>query len=214
MVDFTTITEPEKPACYDRLQGLTSEAWGALHQLHMVESEPVIIESAKDELEELGLMKNGRITEEGKLAHDCHQDFLDPWDYETDGRIWKSCAVVATDGNGNDILLHAFGPAFDWHLGQYGFTCDAICLDGHTEPGVWVFEGSCGSVRHETMDGTEWDLEASGDWREPTEEEWDLIKENECPWDKETLPRWPEAKSRATGLGDLVFKKTDEPNQQ
>jgi hypothetical protein len=116
-----------------------------------------------------------------------------PWDYERDGKIWKSCAVVATDGKGNDVLLHAFGPAIDWHVDQYGYSCDAVCLTGHGEPGVWVFEGTVGSYCYDTMDGREWDLEARGTWREPTSEEWDHIKEGECPWTRETLPRWSTA---------------------
>ena len=41
-----------------------------------------------------------------------------------------------------------------------------------------------GAVRCDTDDyGEEWDHEANGDWRAPTEEEWALIKDGECPWD-------------------------------
>jgi hypothetical protein len=200
MVEWTTITEPEKPECYDRLRELTPEAWSGLTQLQLVASEPLIIEAAKDQLETMGLMKDGRITQEGRLAYSCHMEFVgEQWDYENDGKTWMSCAVIATDGNGHDVLLHAFGPAFDWHIEQYGHTCEAICLDGYTEPGVWVFVGSCGSVPYHTYDGLEYDLESTGDFRAPTEEEWDLIKEDECPWDRENLPKWPKARDIVIG---------------
>lgn len=204
MASFT-ITEPERPECYDELKDLTEADWQTLTALQVHETEPTVSASSADKLREMGLLtKELRLTEQGRLAYRFQHDFAVPWDYENDGSIWKSCAVVATDGKGNDVLLHAFGPAFDWHIEQYGHTCDAICLDGYTEPGVWVFEGSCGSVPHETMDGTEYDLESHGEWREPTEEEWEMIRQDECPWDKETLPRWPERKDQEASLDDLL----------
>lgn len=38
--------------------------------------------------------------------------------------------------------------------------------------------------------GDDWGHEVVGDWREPTPEERDHIREGECPWDKGNLPRW------------------------
>lgn len=190
------IKEPDKPACYDRLGELTSEDWDAIVHLTAYERHPPVPTESRRRLNELGLMDGDELTDDGRKAYAWCLDFQQEWDYEKDGTIYKSCAVVATDGKGNDVLLHCYGPAFDWHVEQYGHTCDALCLDGYTEPGVWVFEGTLGSVRHETLDGTEWDLESEGDWRAPTDEEWVLIKDGECPWDKETLPRWPKGKFR------------------
>ena len=111
------------------------------------------------------------------------------WDYSKDGRVYMSCAVIASDGQGHDVLLFALGPAIDWHVEQYGYACDELGL-GSDESGIWVWEGTMGSVRCETLDGTDWDFEVSGDLRTPTDEEWKHIRANECPWTKETLPRW------------------------
>lgn len=195
MANFTTITGPERPECYDRLSQLSPEAWGALRQLYYVDHEPTIIEPVVAELEAMGLMREGRITEEGRLAYGCQLDFPgEGWDYSKDGKTWMSCAVIATDGNGNDVLLHAFGPAIDWHIDQVGDDPVDLGLDGHPEAGVWVWEGSMGAVRCFSLDyGEDWDHEATGDFRAPTEEEWARIKEGECPWDRENLPKWPSA---------------------
>jgi len=192
MTERTTIKEPDKPACYDRLGELGEAEWDAIVHLTAYDRHPPVSDAAKTKLNELGLMEGDEITADGRKAYAWCLEFRKTWDYEKDGRTWKSCAVVATDGKGHDVLLHAFGPAFDWHIEQYGFEAGSICLDGYTEPGIWVFEGTCGSVRHETMDGTDYDLESDGVWREPTEDEWSLIQQGECPWDKDTLPRWPD----------------------
>lgn len=110
------------------------------------------------------------------------------WDYTQDGKTYQSCAVVASDGHGHDLVLFALGPAIDWHIEQYGWSCDDLGL-GHDEAGIWVWEGSMGSVRHETLEGTDYDHEVWGEYRRPTETEWRAIMDNECPWTKETLPR-------------------------
>lgn len=190
-VTFTTITEPEKPKCYDQLRDLSSEDWQTLHMLQIHETEPTVSAPSVDRLREMGLLTSDlRLTDEGRLAFQYQHDFLCPWDYSKDGKVWKSCAVIASDGKGNDILLHAFGPAIDWHIDQYGTDLEELGL-GADDPGIWVWEGSMGAVRCYTPDyGEEWDHEANGDLREPTEEEWEHIKQEECPWDKDNLPRW------------------------
>ena len=199
MVNWTMLEEPDKPECYDRLRELSPEAWSGLTRLQLVASEPVIPEPVKDQLETMGLMKDGRITPEGTLAYGCRMEFVgEQWDYSKDGKVWMSCAVIATDGDGNDVLLHAFGPAIDWHIDQFGDDPVDLGLDGYTEPGVWVWVGSMGAVRCYSLDyGEEWDHEVTGDWRAPTEEEWEMIKQDECPWDRENLPRWPSTNSKS-----------------
>lgn len=112
------------------------------------------------------------------------------WDYEVDGKVYKSCAVLAFDDAGNGVLLHACGPAIDWHIEQYSSCCEELdLLHPDEEPGIWVWEGTMGSVLSRTFEGDEWVFEARGEWRQPTDEEWEAIKANRCPWDKSNLPR-------------------------
>jgi len=202
-MEIRPFPEPDLP---ESLKQLESKHWAALSTLHW-RAEPINAEILAC-LEDHDLVQGTELTELGKLAQE-HRHLFEEWDYENDGRIWKSCAVIATDGNGNDILLHAYGPAIDWHIGAYSSDVGELGLDGHTEPGVWVWEGTMGSVRHETMDGTDWDHEVTGDWRAPTEEEWELIRGGECPWDRETLPRWPKPKRPPSSFPsfDSLFKK-------
>lgn len=181
---------PEKPKCYDRLHELRDVEWDALHSLRLQEVPPPIPEEVMASLQRRDLVLDGELTHEGRLAAAFWEEFrLEQWDYSKDGRTWKSAAVVASDGNGNDVLLHAMGPAIDWHIDQFSTSCDELGLSC-PEPGVWVWVGTMGSVRCETMDGVDYDHEVTGDWRAPTDEEWEFIKGDECPWDKDTLPRW------------------------
>lgn len=188
---FEYVTQTPKPKCYDELSRLEDEDWASLMLLLAHETEPKLDEESKKRLRALDLLtEEGKLTEDGWLAIHYQQDFTAPWDYTKDGKVWKSCAVVAGDGNENDVLLHACGPAIDWHIEQYGADCKELGL-GVPGPGVWVWEGSMGAVRIDSIEyGTDWDHEVNGDWRQPTQEEWDKIKENECPWTKENLPKW------------------------
>ena len=118
------------------------------------------------------------------------------WDYETEGRVFKSCAVVALDMEGHTSVLDHFGPAIDWHADQFSSSAEELGLEMDDEypPGVYVWEGSMGSVQVETRDGMEWDHEVNGVFREPTQDEWLAIQKRECPWDKENCPRWEPGK--------------------
>jgi len=170
--------------------GLTQEEADALHQIYVQEIGHKIDETVLKSLQDKGMLEGMKTTEKGREA----SSYWQPkpfWDYSEDGKVWKSCAVIASDGDGNDVLLHAMGPAIDWHIDQYGTNCEELGLSGYTEPGIWVFEGTMGAVRLVSIDyGEDWDLEVSGDWREPTPEEWESIKSGDCPWDKDNLPRW------------------------
>jgi hypothetical protein len=109
-----------------------------------------------------------------------------PWD---DSRTIMSCAVVASDGRGNGVLLHHLGPAIDWAIDEIGRDLGDLGLSD-SPAGVWVWTGTMGSVRVTSIDyGEDWDWEVTGDWREPTAEEWETIKDEDCPWTPEMLPR-------------------------
>ena len=111
----------------------------------------------------------------------------DPWTHEERHTI-LSCAVVASDGHGNCLLLSHLGPAIDWHVDQYGRDLGDLGLND-APAGVWVWSGNMGAVRVSSIDYEDWDLEVTGEWREPTPEEWEAIKADDCPWTPETLPR-------------------------
>jgi hypothetical protein len=183
------LEEPPKPKCFDRLHELSEAEWDVLSVLRWREDAPSIPDDVRVSLTQLDLIFGDSLTPEGRLAAEWVYEFADPW-REDDGKSYKSCAVVASDGKGNDVLLHAFGPAIDWHVDEIGNSCDDLCLTV-PEPGVWVWVGSMGAVRVSSIDyGEDWDFEATGEWRAPTAEEWEFIKAGECPWTKETLPRW------------------------
>jgi len=182
------LPEPELPAS---LKELDQEHWEVLNCLYYRNLPYEPEEKIRADLERHGLLEGTTLTELGEIAHSRMGRFLAPWDYTKDGKTWMSCAVVATDGNGNGVLLHAFGPAIDWHIDQSGTDLVDLGLDWCPSPGVWVWEGTMGTVRRQSIEyGEDWDFEVTGDWRAPTLEEWDRIKENECPWDKDNLPRW------------------------
>jgi hypothetical protein len=178
------------PALPESLKELKQKHWEVLNTLYYKSRPYVPDERLRADLERHGLLDGTRLTVLGEQAHDQLHTFLE-WDYMKDGAVWMSCAVVASDGKNNDVLLQAYGPAIDWHLGELGDDCETLGLEA-PEPGIWVWTGTMGSVRIQSIDyGEDWDHEVAGDWREPTEEEWEHIKADECPWTKENLPRWP-----------------------
>lgn len=188
-MEFLTLKpRPELP---ESLKELGQEHWEVLNTLYYKNRSYEPDEGLRADLERHGLLAGTQLTKLGEQAHDQLHTFLEEWDYTKDGAVWMSCAVVASDGKGNDVLLHAYGPAIDWHLEQIGNDCDDLGLCA-PEPGIWVWTGTMGSVRIQSIDyGEDWDHEVTGDWREPTEAEWEHIKQEECPWDKDNLPRWP-----------------------
>lgn len=167
---------------------LSKDEWGALVELRFRKQHSLDVLAS---LEEKGFLQNGEVTELGHEALYCDPS-LGVWDYAEDGKIWMSCAMVVSDGVHNHALLHAYGPAIDFHIEQAGF--DAKTLELYApEAGVWVWEGAMGSKRIESYDSTfgyEYEYEVSGTWRRPTAEEWASIQEGACPWDRETLPKW------------------------
>lgn len=175
---------------------VTATQWRALSTLHRNTHPTAVEKEVFDSLVEYFLVgEDGELTELGIQAWENAHRYACPWDYSKDGTVWKSCAVIATDGEGNDVLLHACGPAIDYHIDQLGHDLEMLGLSGDEPgPGIWVWEGTMGAVRYDSPEvGVEYEHEARGDWRAPTAEEWEGIKQELCPWDKETLPRWKEA---------------------
>jgi hypothetical protein len=95
-----------------------------------------------------------------------------------------SKAVIACDGDGNGIVLWYTGAHLVVEICEHGcgVRLDDLGLDDAPE-GISVWEGIYYGTQHETMDGVEYDTEVSGDFRKPTAEEWDSIRDNVCPWD-------------------------------
>jgi hypothetical protein len=184
---LSLVPEPELPVSLDELD---QEHWEVLNTLYYRNRPYEPEESLRAALERKGLLEGTKLTELGEKAHDRMHRYLAPWDYTKDGKVWKSCAVIVSDGNYRDLLLHACGPSIDWHIEQYGWSCEE--LDMHApEPGIWVWEGSMGCVRVTSPDyGEDWEFEVNGDFRRPTDEEWEKIQDQECPWDKGNLPKW------------------------
>jgi len=169
---------------------LTQDEWDALTQLVWREPELYIDAELLTSLQKKGMLTGHRPTDQGVKAVSTWEPPSE-WDYTKDGKVWKSAAVVVSDGTDRNLLLHAYGPAIDWHIDQVGSSCQELGLHA-PGPGIWVWEGSMGAIRHDSpITGEDWDYEVQGDWRVPTPEEWELVEDGECPWDKETLPKWP-----------------------
>jgi hypothetical protein len=203
MTTIKYVEEPPKPKCFDRLHELSEAEWDVLSTLRWREDDPAIPNEVRVSLTQRDLILGDSLTPEGRLAAEWIHEFTNPW-RDGEGKIYQSCAVVASDGKGNDVLLHACGPAIDWHLDEIGRSCSDLDLAA-PGPGVWVWIGSMGSYRVSTIDyGDDWDFEATGEWREPTAEEWESIKDDECPWTKETLPRWGSERGEQLTLDQLL----------
>lgn len=130
---------------------------------------------------------SGYSTGEGLLQRIVDEE--EPFWSDQECRDYLSAAVIAVGPDGDSVLLHNFGPAIDWHTGEFSHSTEELGLDGMEEPGIWVWVGDMGSERHETIDGVDYDHVVIGEWREPTDEEWEAIRAGECPWTKETLPK-------------------------
>src|SRR3954463_10666831 len=81
-----------------------------------------------------------------------------------------SKALVA-NMSGTGCVLDYVGDAISWHIQEYSAQLDEIGLDDAPD-GLSVWEGSMGSVKHEGPDGTDWDFEVNGKFRDLTPEEW------------------------------------------
>lgn len=114
-----------------------------------------------------------------------------------DGKELLSMALIAVGSQGEDYVILAYcGPAIDWHAGEYGVQDLLHDAAGRPEePGLWVWVGTMGSVRHDTPDGQEWDLVTETvRWRRPTDREAFAGAAGERVWDRDTLERKREVK--------------------
>lgn len=101
------------------------------------------------------------------------------------GRRAPLRAVIAWGADGTGTVLHA-----DAHI-----LCDLkesmLRIDdvfSHTDAGaIEVWEGHIGTWETHTPDGHEYDSEYVGDFRPPTDAEWDAIRRGAFPW-PETEP--------------------------
>jgi hypothetical protein len=100
----------------------------------------------------------------------------------------QSRAVVAARSKDEGIVLWGVGghinAAMHPAASSLGPTLDALDL---TAPGcgIWIWEGKYvwapENLEHPDSD----DSMPQGEWREPTEEEWQSIRNGVCPWDDE-----------------------------
>ena len=98
---------------------------------------------------------------------------------EMDNPTMPGMAVIVSDGPDRCYLAHYIG----FVLGNMIDVCgdDVTCLgfDG-LDAGIWIWEGTYSTTRDYWG---EYDTEAVGDFRKPTDEEFELIKGEESPWD-------------------------------
>jgi len=100
-----------------------------------------------------------------------------PYDFEN-----PSKAVIANVG-GDGVVLWYVGGHLDYEINEAGMGVDLCNLGLDDAPeGLSVWEGKYIGHKHETMDGTEYETECVGEFRDPTEDEWELIRQNVCPW--------------------------------
>jgi hypothetical protein len=126
-----------------------------------------------------------------------------PWDW---GK--KSLAVV-TCRNGEGSVLWWVGGHIDFELSEAGMvSLGDLGLDNAPD-GLSIWEGVYDYHRDQSYfhDDGGW-TEANGDFRRPTEEEWEWIKSNQCPWD---AIDWMEPDKMQVSVGRIVhYRPTPE----
>lgn len=89
--------------------------------------------------------------------------------------------VASKNGEGAVLWTHGL-PGFEDFVQLQGPRLDSINLD-HAPDGIHVWEGEMECTQGREGD---WDCELSeGTFRPPTEDEWQAIRKNECPWPEE-----------------------------
>lgn len=115
-----------------------------------------------------------------------------------DPRNWDkpSRAVVASNGKGDGCILFHVGPHLEEEMRAVGDDLTSLGLEDCPQ-GIWIWEGIYQTIRVGAYDCTEYDTEPYGEFRKPTQEEWESIN---CPWDKnEWLKNDKELKANARG---------------
>ena len=95
------------------------------------------------------------------------------------GGFWKkdTLAVIAADKDGSGLVLHTIGPVLKYEIANNSKAVEDMGLK--PPPGISIWQGHC--EVHRDPEGS-YDSELKGTFRPPTEEEWEFIKKNECPW--------------------------------
>ena len=111
----------------------------------------------------------------------------------------KTLAVVASDEKGCGVVLWSVGPHIEMDRSEHGLRyIDDLGLDPEGV-GIWIWEGvqvwTSGSYEHPE----EVDSSLEGTWRRPTDEEWEKIKQGECPWNDDD---WLDPKYKDQILGE------------
>jgi hypothetical protein len=101
------------------------------------------------------------------------------------GPAWKpgmqSRALIGCDGDGNGALLAWIGESLEYEIDGIGKALADLGLDDAPE-GLSIWEGTYVGRRYDTMDGTEYETEVQGTFRDLTDEEWDALKRGDDPW--------------------------------
>ena len=119
-----------------------------------------------------------------------------PWDWNK-----KSLAVIASHG-GDGAVLWWVGGHLDYEISEgYASSLGDLGLD-NAPNGICVWEG----VYDYHSDKSYYDndggyTEANGEFRVPTDEEWEYIRENRCPWDAND---WMKEKHMQASIGRIV----------
>jgi hypothetical protein len=107
----------------------------------------------------------------------------DPPEWECyDNPAKPNMAVISSDGPDRCILLHNIGFVLAQQIEVCGDDMECLQLDG-LEAGIWIWEGTYIGT-YDSWSG-EYDTEALGEFRKPTDEEWENIKDGEEPWDRD-----------------------------
>lgn len=95
----------------------------------------------------------------------------------------KPSRAVLANADGTGVVLWAVGVHIEEEISNAGRQLSDLGLDDAPD-GISVWEGVWNGFERHTPDGSEYDSEARGAFREPTEAEWESIRKGECPWEK------------------------------
>ena len=91
--------------------------------------------------------------------------------------------VIACSPYGGQLPLWADSDEMDEYIKNTWMPMND--LKEKVPDGIWVLEGKITAERINTPYGYDYDVDFVSDYREPTPEEWEKIKDGENPWVKE-----------------------------
>lgn len=96
---------------------------------------------------------------------------------------WKkpSLAVVATGDDEDGWIMWTVGPHVKFDIDEVGLSrrLGDLGIDKDAPAGISIWEGK---IKTSTSYEGEQDSWLEGSFREPTEEEWSMIRQGKCPW--------------------------------